>query len=330
MPARLLRWLRPLLIVVVVLALAAGVGVLALRPAIAPPVIGMVRTTEIKIEPEVSGRIAALPVKAGDPVTAGEVVAQLSNPELAAAVAEAEAAVAVAQATRDRVYAGVRQEEVNMAAREVDKAKSDLTLAEQTLQRVSDLASHGHAPLQDLDDAKAAAATAAANLRVTQSRYAEAQRGPTAEDRAFADASLAAAKASLVVLQRRLEKLQLKSPVNGVVEVVVANLGEATVPGRTVLTVTDAEEPWFAFNIREDELKGLGMGSALDLVDGVDGKHLAARVVEMRRLGDFATWRAARAAGDHDLSTFFVRADPVGQAGVLEPGTTVWISGAGR
>jgi multidrug resistance efflux pump len=290
----------------------------------------MVRTTEIKIEPEVSGRIAALPVKAGERVTAGEVVAQLSNPELAAAVAEAAAAVAVAQAARDRVYAGVRQEEVNIAAREVDKAQSDLTLAEQQLQRVSTLASHGHAPLQDLDDAKAAAATAAANLRVTQSRYAEAQRGPTAEDRAFADANLAAAKASLAVLQRRLEKLQLRSPVNGVVEVVVANLGEATVPGRTVLTVTDAEAPWFAFNIREDELKGMGIGSALDLIDGVDGKHLAAQVVEMRRLGDFATWRAARAAGDHDLNTFFVRADPVGQAGALEPGITVWISDAGR
>ena len=71
----------------------------------------------------------------------------------------------------------------------------------------------------------------------------------------------------------------------------------------------------------------MNIGTALDLIDGVDGKHLAAQVVEMRRLGDFATWRAARAAGDHDLNTFFVRADPVGQAVALEPGTTVWIAG---
>ena len=38
----------------------AGVAVLALRPAIPPRIIGMVRTTEIKIEPEVSGRIEAV------------------------------------------------------------------------------------------------------------------------------------------------------------------------------------------------------------------------------------------------------------------------------
>jgi HlyD family secretion protein len=324
MPA---RWVRRLGVGAVLAALAAGVAVLALRPTIPPRIIGMVRTTEIKIEPEVSGRIAALPFKAGDRVSAGAVVAELSNPELVAAVAEARAAVAVAQATRERVYAGVRQEEVNIAARETDKANADLTLAKQQFARISDLASHGHAPQQDLDNAKAAVSTAAANLRVMQSRYAEAQRGPTAEDRALADATLAAAVASLAVLERRFEKLQLKSPVDGVVEVVVAEPGEATVPGRTVLTIADTGEPWFDFNIREDELRGLGIGTPLVLVEGVGGKHVSAKISEMRRLGDFATWRAARAVGDHDLNTFLVRADPVDTVEGLEPGVTVWIAG---
>jgi HlyD family secretion protein len=326
MPGERLRRLRKLAIAVVLLAAAVAAGVVALRPAPPPPVIGMIRTTEIRIEPEVSGRIAALPFKAGDHVAAGAVVAQLSNPELAAAVAEAEAAVGVAQATRNHVYAGVRQEEVSMAAREVEKAQSALTLAQQQLRRVADLAAHGHAPQQDLDDAKAVEATAVSNLKVAHSRYAEAQRGPTAEDRAFADATVAQAKAALVSVQRRFEKLQLRSPVDGVVEVVVAEPGEATVPGRTVLTIADTAEPWFAFNIREDELKGIGIGSELTLTDGIDGKALKARVTEMRRLGDFATWRAARAVGDHDLNTFALRADPVAPAAGLQPGATVWLA----
>jgi multidrug resistance efflux pump len=167
-------------------------------------------------------------------------------------------------------------------------------------------------------------------VKVAQSRYAEARRGPTAEDRQFADATLAAAKASLAVLERRFDKLRLRSPVTGVVEVVVAELGEATVPGRTVLTIAGTEEPWFGFNIREDELGGIGIGTELTVVDGAGGQPLQARLTEIRRLADFATWRAARAVGDHDLNTFFVRADPVGQVGQLEPGITVWISGAQR
>src|SRR5947209_2940526 len=41
-----------------------------------------------------------------------------------------------------------------------------------------------------------------------------------------------------------------------------------------------------------------------------------------------ATWRAARAMGDHDLDTFFVRLDPVVPAPKWTPGQTVWLKPA--
>jgi HlyD family secretion protein len=159
-----------------------------------------------------------------------------------------------------------------------------------------------------------------------QSEHAAAQHGPTAEDRAMADAAVTAAEASLTVLERHRDKLQLRAPVDGVVQTVVAQLGEATVPGRTVLTLTAAAEPWFSFNIREDQLRGMDIGTTLTLTPSGNGPPIAAKVTELRRLGDFATWRAARAVGDHDLNTFSLRADSIGKPGGLEPGMTVWIS----
>jgi HlyD family secretion protein len=267
-----------------------------------------------------------LPVKAGDRVTAGTVVAELSNPELAAAVTEAEATVLEARATRDRVYAGIRQEEVDIAARDIEKARADLTLARVQLKRASNLAATGAGSIQQLDDARGAEATAAARLAVAQLRHAEAESGPTKEERAVADAGVTIAEASLATLKQRLRKLQIKSPADGVVEVVVGELSEATVPGRTILTIADTGKPWFSFNVREDQLRGLGIGAQLTLIDGADNGRISAQISEMRRLGDFATWRAARAVGDHDLNTFFIRADGVGGARSLEPGVTVWIS----
>ena len=325
MPSRLRRG-RRIAVILVLVAVIGTLGILALRPAPLPPVVGMVRTTEIKIAPEVSGHIATVPVRAGDQVAAGAVIATLSNPELSASVEEARAAVGQARATRDHVYAGVRQEQVDIAAREVDKATADLTLAEDQLRRTSHVAGAGYASKQNLDDAQAAVAAARANLVQMQSELAAAQHGPTAEDRASADASVTAAEASLTVLERRLEKLQLRAPVDGVVQTVVAELGEATVPGRTVLTITATAEPWFSFNIREDALRGMDIGTALTLTASGNGEPIAAKVTELHRLGDFATWRAARAVGDHDLNTFAVRADPTGPVGGLEPGMTVWIS----
>ncbi len=312
--------------IVVLVGAIVTVADLALRPSPPPPIVGMVRTTEIRIAPEVSGHIATIPVKPGDRVAAGDVIATLSNPELSASVGEARAALGQAQAQRAHVYAGVRQEEVDIAAHAVDKATADLTLAEEEFRRTSSVAGAGFASKQALDAAEASLAGAKANLAQMQSELAEAQHGPTAEDRASADAAVTAAEASLAVMERQQDKLQLHAPVDGVVQTVVGELGEATVPGRTVLTLTASGEPWFSFNIREDALRGLNIGTALTLTASGNDKPFQAKVTELRRLGDFATWRAARAAGDHDLNTFAVRADPTSPVQGLEPGMTVWVA----
>ena len=311
---------------VVLVAAVVAVADLALRPSPAPPIVGMVRTTEIKIAPEVSGHIATIPVKPGDRVAAGDVIATLSNPELSASVGEAQAALGQARAQRAHVYAGVRQEEVDIAAHAVDKATADLTLAEEEFRRTSSVASTGFASKQALDNAEATLAGARANVTEMQAELAEAQHGPTAEERASADAAVTAAEASLTVLERRQDKLQLRAPVDGVAQTVVGEIGEATVPGRTILTITATAEPWFSFNIREDALSGIDIGTTLALSTAGNGPPIPVKVTELRRLGDFATWRAARAVGDHDLNTFALRADPTGKVDGLEPGMTVWIA----
>jgi multidrug efflux pump subunit AcrA (membrane-fusion protein) len=58
---------------------AAGVGGYWLsRPESTPPIVGVVRATEVRIAPEVGGLLAAIKVRKGDRVRAGDVVAELS------------------------------------------------------------------------------------------------------------------------------------------------------------------------------------------------------------------------------------------------------------
>jgi HlyD family secretion protein len=106
--------------------------------------------------------------------------------------------------------------------------------------------------------------------------------------------------------------------------VLVAEPGEAVIPGQPVMTLDAAKERWITFNLREDRLDGIDIGTKLDLI-AAGGRTIAARVTEIRGLGEFATWRAARAIVDHDLNTFLIRADPAANDGALEPGMTVWL-----
>ena len=94
-----------------------------------PVAVGMVRTTEIRIAPEISGRLAHFLVEPGQAVQRGQPVAVLSNPELWAAVGAARAQVDKARSDRDRVYAGVRDEQVQALQREIEKARAVHTQA---------------------------------------------------------------------------------------------------------------------------------------------------------------------------------------------------------
>jgi HlyD family secretion protein len=284
---------------------------------------GMVRTTEIKLAPEVSGHLARVLVAPGQHVNRGDVVALLSNPELFAAVGEARAEVNRVAAARDRVYAGVREEQVGSLRREIFKAQAAQTLAHQQLDRISLLARKSDASMQDRDAAQAEAARTDADVAVAQAQYAEAQLGPTAEKRALADAQVHAAEAARDVIEARAGKMLLRAPASGQIRLVVPEVGEAVIPGETVLTLVPEDGVWFGFNLREDALAGLGMGAHVPVA--TTGAPMTGVVTELRNWGEFATWRAARASGDHDLNTFFVRVDPTPAAGALAPGQTVWL-----
>src|SRR5437588_11182531 len=88
---------------------AAGpIGYLLWPAADVSPIVGVVRATEVRVAPEVGGQLTAIMVEKGARVRAGDVVAELDALEQTAAVAQARARPAAASASRDLVYAGVR------------------------------------------------------------------------------------------------------------------------------------------------------------------------------------------------------------------------------
>ena len=309
------------------IVVAAGAcGYWLSRPGPTPPIVGLVRTTEVRIAPEVAGQLTAIKVRKGDRVRAGDVVAELSAIELTASAGQARAALAAATADRNNVYAGVRAEQVASLKAEIAKAKSRLEYAEQQLSRTDTLARSDNASQQALDQAKNDAASARADVAEAKANYDAAVAGPTKEERAIADAQVKAAESALAVLERRLDKTILRAPADGTVSVIVAEVGENIHAGQPVLVIEETGKQWLSFNAREDTLHGLTVGSKVDVGRAGGREPTPALVTELMPLGSFATWQAERAIGDHDRSTLRLRLDPQSHAAGLEPGMTVWLN----
>ena len=308
------------------LVVVAGAGAyVTWRPEQATPIVGVVRTTEVRVAPEVGGQLTVIKVHKGDRVRAGDVVAELSALEISASVAQARAALAAATASRDHVYAGVRKEEIASLAAEIAKAKSRLEYAQLQRTRTATLARSDTATQQALDQAENDAATARADVAEAQANHDAAVAGPTREERAIADAQVKAAAAALEVLERHLDKTSLRAPADGVVTVIVAEVGENIHPGQPVLAIEATGGRWLSFNAREDLLRGLTIGTKVDIARAGVRETTPAIVTELLPLGSFATWQAERAVGDHDRSTLRLRLDPQGAQTGFEPGMTVWL-----
>jgi HlyD family secretion protein len=306
--------------------IAAGAGAYILWPrGEAAPIVGVVRATQIRVAPEVGGQLAAIKVRKGDRVRAGEVVAELSALELSAAVVQARAALEAASAQRDHVYAGVRAEEVAALAAAIAKAKSRLEYAQLQLTRTAYLARSDTATQQALDQAENDATSARADVAEAEANHAAAVAGPTREERAIADAQVKAAASALAVLERHLDKTILRAPADGVVTVIVAEVGENIHPGQPVLAMEEAGKRWLSFNAREDFLHGLTVGTKVGVARPGTRELTPAVVTELMPLGSFATWQAEHAVGDYDRATLRLRLDPQGEATGLEPGMTVWL-----
>jgi HlyD family secretion protein len=321
-----MRRAKRTVMVAIMLVLVAGVLIYSVRHSgSATTIVGVVRATEVRVEPEVNGQLASITVEKGTQVHAGDVLARLSALELTAQADQARAALASATATRNNVYAGVRREQVDSLKAAIAKASSRLDYVQAQLTRTSTLARQSFESQQALDQAENDAASARADVAEAQANYDAAVAGPTREERAIADAQVQAAAAAVVVIERRLEKMVLRAPADGVVSVIAAEVGENVRAGQPILMVEAAGKQWLSFNVREDHLSGLTMGETVSVIrHGAEGA-VKAVITGLQPLGTFATWQAERVIGDHDRNTLRLRLDPETEPAGLEPGMTVWI-----
>jgi HlyD family secretion protein len=295
------------------------------RSGSASAIVGVVRATEVRVEPEVDGQLVSISVEKGAHVHAGDVLASLSAVELTAQADQARAALGSAKANRDNVYAGVRREQVDSLKAQIAKANSRLEYVQAQLTRTSTLARQSFESQQSLDQAENDVASARADVAEAQANYDAAVAGPTREERAIADAQVQVAAAAVAVLERRLEKMILRAPADGVVSVIAAEAGENVRAGQPVVMVEAAGQQWLSFNVREDYLSGLAVGKTVDVMRGGAGGTIKSVATELRPLGVFATWQAERVIGDHDRATLRMRLDPLEHPADIEPGMTVWI-----
>jgi HlyD family secretion protein len=216
-----------------------------------------------------SERIAAVFVREGERVRAGQTLARLETARLEARLQGAEARAAAQAEVLRRLENGARPEEIAQARAALASARAEAANARSHYERLQSVArsSEGRAVSElDLEAGRAALDVSEAQVESSRKALELMLAGAREEDIAQARAELEAARAEVALLKRQLEDAELRAPTDAVVRSRLMEPGELATPQRPVFSLAVTDPKWVRAYAPEWALGRLRLGAAAAVI----------------------------------------------------------------
>jgi HlyD family secretion protein len=317
----------------ILLAIVGFVGVVIIVAIIGflvldrdPDIIqGQVEVSEYRVSSKVPGRILELRVKEGDYVKVGDTLAILDAPDVRAKMEQAQSAQSAAAALELKAQNGARKEQIQGAFSVLQQAKAGFEIAEKSYNRVQRLYDEGVMSAQKRDEAYANYKAMEAQVKAAQSQYDMAVNGARMEDKLAAAAQVGRAKGAVNEVNSYMNETVQVAQMEGEVSDIFPKVGELVGTGSPIMSISLMQDMWGTFNVREDQLNGMQVGTEFTAFVPAFNKDIKMKVYYLKDQGSYAVWKATKANGQYDLKTFEVKARPVDKLEGLRPGMSLII-----
>lgn len=305
-----------------VVAVVAVIGAMSIKQE--PETIqGQVEVSEYRVSSKVPGRILEIRVKEGDYVNVGDTLAILDAPEVRAKMTQAQSAENAAAAMDEMANNGARQEQVRGAFAVLQQAKAGLEIAQKSYNRVQRLYDEGVMTAQKRDEAFANYKALEAQVKAAQSQYDMARNGARSEEKKAAAAQVNRAKGAVAEVNSYIHETMQIAQMAGEVSDVYPKVGELVGTGSPIMSVSLMNDIWGTFNVREDQLDGMKVGSIVTAFVPAFKKEIRMKVYYIKDQGSYAVWKATKSNGQYDLKTFEVKARLMDKLEGLRPGMSL-------
>ena len=230
---------------------------------VSPFATGYVEGEYVLVAPVAVAQIAALSVKRGDRVEAGQTLVEMERRDAEIALSQAEAARAQAESQLANLREGRRPEEIRVIEATLASARAQRAEAERTEARLQSLAERGSATTAQAEDAATAASVARARVAEAEASLAVAKLPARPQEIAAAEAAVAGARAAVDQAAWNLSQRRLASAADGVIFDVIRDAGELAGPSAPVLSMLPDGAVKLRLYIPEPELADVSIGARL-------------------------------------------------------------------
>jgi HlyD family secretion protein len=296
---------------------------------------GYVEATDVRVAPQVGGRLIEVAVSEGDRITTGALVARLDTADADLSLRHAEADRDQAVAARQLLEAGARPEDIRQARAQESSARADIVAAQSELeaatadlQRFEALLKSNAGSRKQRDDAVTRRDVAVARVSAARDQASAASEtvarlksGARPEEIAGARARVAAADAQIAMLRKNIADAVLTSPVAGIVTAKLADAGETIAPRTPVAAITDLDHAWANVYVDEPVVPRLKLGQPVALITDA-GQRLQGTITFISPKAEF-TPRNVQTAAERSKLVYRIKVSADNRDGVLKPGMPV-------
>jgi len=256
-------------------------------------VSGTVETDEVRVASRYGGRVERLLAAEGDPVKAGQVIAELDAAELTAKRDQAAAQFA-------ELEAGPRQQEIEAARHDWEALVAEAEQARVDAKRAEELFAQKTISATEHDQAATRARTLEKNVAAARSRYDLLLAGTRSE-------RLAQARAQLAEIDTQLREMKVAAPSDCVLEVLSVKVGDVLAANQEVATLLLTNHLWLRVYVPEPWLGHIQLGDQVKVrVDSDPGQDFSGVVEQIARAAEF-TPRNVQTVGERIKQVFGIK-----------------------
>jgi multidrug efflux pump subunit AcrA (membrane-fusion protein) len=220
---------------------------------------------EVTASFETGGRITSLPLKEGEYVQAGSVIAQIDDEDYMLQVENARALSSQARAGLEQVENGATEHEKIQAQAMLDKARTSYDKAKADYDRANSLHQASAISQSDYEKAQTVMIAAQKDLENAEQAHATVIEGPRSEIKAqtraaYQQSVVGQEKASLL-----LEKTRLKAPISGTIISKLSTLGQLISAGTPVYKIGAIDKLKVVLPVSDREISQWQVGKLVTL-----------------------------------------------------------------
>lgn len=214
------------------------------------------KSENISVAAETAGVVAEIAVRVGQPVEKGQVLFRLDDRKQRSELGVQTAALLSARAELERLKALPRPEDLPPSAAKLAEAREDLELQRDQLNRAEELVAKRVIQQEELVQRKQAYSMARARLENAEAQDQKLRAGAWSYEIDVQKAAVLRAEQQVAQAQTEIDRLVVKSPINGVVLKVDLRPGEfvGTPPGQPLIIMGDLSTLHVRVDIDEQDI----------------------------------------------------------------------------